>query len=76
MTDWYFDPPDLRKVPLRAIRVHWLCPQTGCDGKMIANGYTWPTPDPGYHHMCSVCKFTAVIHGRRYPAIEYEEEHE
>lgn len=54
VTDWHY----IQK---------WLCPNRECAGEMKDSGWTWPTGDPGYHHTCSVCGFTAAIHGATYP---------
>ena len=44
----------------------WSCPAEGCAGHMVANGFVWPTFDPGYHHTCDACGFTAAIHEHKY----------
>lgn len=68
---WFNQDPQTREQPMRAVRVTWPCPVHPCEGEMVYNGMSWPTGDPGYHHTCTICKFTAAIHGHRYPAIEY-----
>ena len=45
----------------------WLCPNRECAGEMKDAGWMWPTFDPGHHHTCSECGFTAAIKGCTYP---------
>lgn len=58
-----------RKIP---VIVRWLCPYPDCEGEMQPNGTIWPTGDPGIHHTCAVCGFTAAVHDR-FPKVEYED---
>lgn len=44
-------------------RVVWKCPTKDCFGEMVQTGMVWPTGDPGYHHQCNLCGFTAAIKG-------------
>lgn len=67
---WFNREPTLVKSEVRVFEERWSCPCVGCDGEMKFNGMTWPTGDPGYHHTCSRCGFTAAIHGAKYPVHE------
>lgn len=67
---WFSGEPVVKKTPGRPLRVTWQCPL--CSGEMRYNGLIWPTGDPGYHHTCTVCGFSAVIKGKQYPYMEYE----
>lgn len=69
---WFHGEPMITKRQVTPVRASWLCP-TECGGYMVFNGMTWPTGDPGYHHTCDQCGFTAAIHGHRYPEIQYVE---
>lgn len=76
MTEWHHGEITKRKVPVRPVRVFWICPEGGCGGEMLPTGMIWPTGDPGYHHKCSKCGICLAVHGGTYPRIEYEEEEE
>jgi hypothetical protein len=69
---WFNGEPNVTRDAMIPVRLRWLCPIESCGGEMIFNGMTWPTGDPGYHHTCNKCEFTAAVHGRRYPSIAYE----
>lgn len=72
MSEWFGGAPTLKKQPMQTVRVTWPCPKEGCEGEMQFNGYTWLTNPGGYHHTCTVCKYTAALSGKKYPSIEYE----
>lgn len=38
---------------------------------MKHNGQAWMTYPEGYHHTCDKCRFTAVIRGKKYPAMTH-----
>lgn len=61
---WFRGKPKLERFRVEVYEEHWLCPQDGCDGEMLPNGFVWPTGDPGHHHTCNKCEYTAAIHGR------------
>lgn len=70
---WFEGDPTIVEKPVVMVRVVWPCPVQGCAGEMKFNGMTWPTGDPGYHHTCTQCRFTAAIRGHQYPGVEYRE---
>lgn len=57
---WFNRAPVTREVPVVSVEVHWPCPVAPCEGEMIYAGWDWPTGDPGYHHKCNRCGFTAA----------------
>lgn len=63
---WFKGEPVTDRVRVETFREKWSCPCEGCKGEMIFNGMTWPTGDPGYHHTCNSCQFTAAVHAQ-YP---------
>ena len=64
---WFNEEPKIEVTPVQAVMERWYCPIDGCDGQMKYTGMTWPTGDPGYHHKCDICDFTAAIQGAKYP---------
>lgn len=72
---WFTGEPELRRQRKIPVEVRWICPHDGCGGEMKLNGSVWPMSNPGYHHTCDKCGFTAAVHAR-YPRIEYEDEAE
>jgi hypothetical protein len=68
---WFTGKPSVTRTRVIPIQVTWNCPIDGCDGEMVENGMVWPTGDPGYHHTCNKCGFTAAVH-ERFPRFEYE----
>ena len=73
---WFRGEPLLIERPVRTYEQRWMCPVKPCDGEMRYNGMMWPTADPGYHHTCSKCGFTAAITGAQYPRTRIEVEKE
>lgn len=71
MSEWFSGTPTFIDTPRQPVLREWACPVDGCTGKMVFNGHTWPTGDPGYHHTCTVCKGTLAIQGGRYPKMEF-----
>lgn len=71
MCEWYSGKKEVKRFEVRVFEEHWMCPKEGCEGEMIPNGMVWPTGDPGIHHTCTKCKYTAAIHGR-YPRTVHE----
>jgi hypothetical protein len=71
-TSWFSGEPEVVEKELVPYRRVWLCPEDDCDGEMKFNGFTWPTADPGYHHTCTKCGFTAAVHAK-YPGVGYKE---
>lgn len=65
---WFNREPEVRRTEVKTYRETWMCPCDGCHGEMEFNGHTWPTGDPGYHHTCSNCEFTAAVHAC-YPRV-------
>jgi len=63
---------DLREVLVRPVRVEWKCPQTGCSGTMVYNGFSFAIPD-GHHHTCNVCDHGRTDGDRQYPYIIYRD---
>jgi len=63
---WFNAEPEIAEKPVQTFEQRWMCPMDDCSGEMVFNGLTWPTGDPGYHHTCDTCGFTAAIHDR-YP---------
>lgn len=59
---WFNQEPKVKRIEVKTFRETWMCPCDGCSGEMTFNGMTWPTGDPGYHHTCSICEFTAAVH--------------
>jgi hypothetical protein len=60
-------------VPVLAVeggRVVWKCPTQNCGGDMLATGSMWMTGDPGYHHKCATCGFTAAIKGAQFGPVD------
>ena len=68
---WFNSEPKITERVMVPVEEHWSCPVENCDGEMKFNGMTWPTGNPGYHHTCDKCGFTAAISGKRYPRIAY-----
>lgn len=64
---WFNEDPEVEYQEIAVVREHWPCPNEGCEGEMEFTGRIWPMPDPGYHHKCSACDFTAAIRGAQYP---------
>jgi len=74
MVEWYRGEPEIESRKVYPVREVWKCPKSDCDGEMEFNGASWPTADPGYHHTCTKCGYTAAIHGKGFPRINYKEE--
>ncbi len=72
-TRWFNTEPTIEREPLIPMHASWRCPISDCGGEMKFNGMTWPTGNPGYHHTCDKCEFTAAVRGKKYPCIEYLE---
>ena len=72
-TRWFNGEPTLSESPVQTIRQRWICPMSDCGGEMVFNGFTWPTGNPGYHHTCNKCAFTAAVHGVKYPRVTYKD---
>lgn len=49
------------RVAVNLRQLDWLCPQNGCDGKMIYSGKDWLTDPVGYQHICDKCGFGGAI---------------
>lgn len=65
---WFNQVP---KVELTADRrVVWKCPTKDCFGEMVQTGMVWPTGQPGYHHQCNLCGFTAAVKGAVFGELE------
>lgn len=75
MSEWFFDAPEMLYTSVDVVRREWRCPEAGCTGTMVFNGFTWPTSDPGYHHACTVCGKVRAIHGHQFPEITYKPRH-
>lgn len=58
---WFAATPNVEMDASR--RVVWRCPIANCGGEMKFTGEVWPTGDPGRHHKCNKCGFTAAIKG-------------
>lgn len=67
---WFAGEPTIERAPVRPVMLRWRCPIDG--GEMVSAGWTWPTFEPGYHHTCDRCGFTAALSGQRFPRVEYE----
>lgn len=70
---WFNVEPRIEEKRMVPVQQRWLCPIEECEGEMVFNGMTWPTGDPGYHHTCSKCGFTAAIRGATYPQVVHVE---
>lgn len=68
-TRWFHGTVRPQRKLVQTFQEIWSCPVTPCDGEMIYNGMMWPTGDPGFHHTCNKCGFTAAIHGAKYPRM-------
>jgi len=68
---WFNTKPMIEEQRMVPIQQQWKCPIDGCGGEMKFNGMMWPTTNPGYHHTCDKCGFTAAIHDIKYPRIIY-----
>ena len=68
---WFNSEPKIVERLMVPIQERWLCPMDSCGGEMKFNGSTWPMSDPGYHHTCTKCEFTAAISSARYPRVTY-----
>lgn len=68
---WFNAEPKLEERRMVPVQQRWMCPIDVCGGEMKFNGMTWPTGNPGYHHTCDKCGFTAAIHGAKYPRMAY-----
>ena len=66
---WFNQNPNVSRKEVKTFREIWTCPIDGCEGEMVFNGLIWPTGQPGYHHTCKKCGFTAAIHDK-FPRIE------
>jgi len=64
---WFNQEPVIEVTPVQSVMERWYCPIDGCSGQMHHNGIMWPTGNPGYHHVCDECGFTAAITGAAYP---------
>jgi hypothetical protein len=67
---WFNGEPAITETPMVPVQLRWLCPIDDCGGEMKFNGMVWPTGQPGYHHSCDKCGFTAAVHGK-FPRVEY-----
>lgn len=71
LSRWFRGEPTVTSENVAPVRLRWMCPMPDCGGEMHDTGHVWPTVDPGFHHQCDRCEFTAAIHGKKYPQIEY-----
>ncbi len=67
---WFNQTPNVACTSDR--RVVWRCPAQDCFGEMVQTGIVWPTGDPGYHHECNLCGFTAAIKGAVFGQLDSE----
>ena len=66
---WFNAEPKIEERRMVPVQQRWICPIDGCGGEMNFNGMVWPTGDPGNHHTCNKCGFTAAIWNGKYPQI-------
>jgi len=61
-----------KKVEVRTFAVHYVCDEEGCDGKVVATGFTIDTYPQQYSHQCNKCgktyyfecQYPRIIHKR------------
>lgn len=73
MMDWFSGPMEIRRVPVRPVRLKLLCPHCKT-GFLEYAGSLWPTTTPGFHHRCNSCGFLTAVSGQQFPRIEFEED--
>ncbi len=64
---WFNEEPEITEQEVKTFTQRWMCPIKDCDGEMRFNGVAWPMVEPGYHHTCVECGFTAAVEGKQYP---------